>query len=321
MKKFFKFCGMAVLVLGILGLVLWGTGVVTVGSKTMDEVLQNLTDGRIQMNMEGIQMKEELQVKIENVLDSNAIYHIEDANLFDKSHDIWKGNVEKTLLANGGIQEWYLELGGCAFELKDSDDDSYYVEYEGRGKSQAYVEGTKLYVKVLNGSDFSIGNNTERLILYVPMNVMVEELDAGLGAGQMLLDDLQVKKLVLDLGAGQVTAKKLQAEQLSVSVGAGEIILEEAQLKDVEVEVGAGNCEIAGTITGNVDAECAMGNLTFELRGKEADFNYDIQCVTGNISVGDKEYSGVAQEQSINNNAAKTMDVECAMGNVEILFE
>ena len=125
----------------------------------------------------------------------------------------------------------------------------------------------------------------------------------------------------IDLGAGQVVADRMQAEKMNVSVGAGEIILKEAQLKDVQAEVGAGNCEISGTITGNVDAACAMGNLNFVLTGKEAEFNYDIQCVTGNITVGDEEYSGLAQEQSIDNGAEKTMEVECAMGNVEILFE
>ncbi len=321
MKKFFKVCAIIVLVLVIVGGIMFGISMALSGPESLSKAAEEVSDGWLTFDLtEGIHINIG-NSNVEDFLKDNAIYSIEDADMFDKNHDIWKGDVEKTLLAEGGIKEWKLELGGCNFELKDSGDASYYVEYEGKAKSQVYVKGEELYVKVLNSNDFSIGNSTECLTLYVPMDVIVEELDADLGAGQMILDDLQVKKLVLDLGAGQVTAKKLQAEQLSVSVGAGEIVLKDAQLKDVNVEVGAGNCEIGGTITGNVDAVCAMGNLTFELVGREKDFNYDIQCVTGNIKVGEQEYSGLAKEQEIDNNASQTMDVECAMGNVEILFE
>lgn len=321
MKKFFKVCAIIVLVLVIVGGLMFGISMALSGPESLSKAAEEVSDGWLTFDMtEGINITIGGS-NVEDFLKDNAIYSIEDADMFDKNHDIWKGDVEKTLLAEGGIKEWNLELGGCAFELKDSGNNAYYMEYEGKGKSQAYVKGEKLYVKVLNGSDWNVGNKTECLTLYVPMSLVVEEIEADLGAGQMMLDDLLVKSLVLNLGAGQVNAQKLQAEKLSVSVGAGEIILKEARLNAVEVEVGAGNCEIGGTITGDVDAECAMGNLTFELTGNEKDFNYDIQCVTGNITVGDKEYSGLAQEREIDNNASKNMEVECAMGNVEILFE
>ena len=321
MKKFFKTCLILVLVLVIVGGIMLGISVATVGPDSISDMVAKLTKGVVVFDL-----KEGIQISINDTdigafLNDKAIYNIEDADMFDKDHDIWKGDVEKTLLAEGGIREWDLELGGCEFELKDSGDASYYVEYSGKGKSQAYAKDDTLYVRVLNGSDWSVGNTTECLTLYAPMDATVEEISVELGAGQMNLDDLKVRKIEIDLGAGQVVADRMQAETVSVSVGAGEIILKEAQLMDVQAEVGAGNCEISGTITGDVDAECAMGNLTFELTGSEGDFNYDIQCVTGNITVGDKEYSGLAQEQSIDNGAAKNMDVECAMGNVEILFE
>lgn len=324
MKKFFKVCAIIVIVLAVVGGIMLGISSMVVGPKTIGDMVTKVTDGRIVTDFrEGFYINFG-DNKLGSFLNKHAIYNIDDADTFNKNHDIWKGDVKKTLLAEGGIKKWSLGLGGCTLAFKDSGNESYYVEYTGSGKSQAYVEGEVLYVKVLNsdwGIGTGIGNKEECLTLYVPMSAVVEEAEVDLGAGQMVMDDLKVQKLVLDLGAGQVTAKNLQADQLRVSVGVGEVALTEAQLKDVQIEVGAGNCEINGAITGNVEAGCAMGNLTFELTGKETDFNYDIQCVSGNVVVGEKEYSGLAQEQSINNNATKTMEVECAMGNVEILFE
>ncbi len=315
MKKFFKGCVVTMLVLVILGVLMLWIGLSKSGTENFYKTAKELTNGVVTFDLpDGIN-------KLGEFLEKNAIYDIDEADMFDKNHAIWNGNVEKTLLAEGGIKNWHLEIGGCSFELKDSGDSSYYMEYKGEGKSQAYAEGEALYVKLLNGSDWSMEDTTEHLTLYVPMNVAVEELNAEFGAGQMVLNNLQAKKLVLALGAGQVTAEMLKVEQLSASVGAGEIILKDAQLKDVEAEVGAGNCEIGGTITGNVDAECAMGNMVFELAGKETDFDYNIQCVSGSVMIGEKEYSGLAQEQNIANGAKKSMDVECTMGNVEIRFE
>lgn len=325
MKRFFKVCGITALVLIIVGFIFWGISALTVGTKTMNEVVEKLTDGKVHFE-NGIQIDEDAFWGLGEVLENNALYDIDDAVMFDKSYEIHKGDVEKTLLAEGGVNEWLLELGGCMFELKDSGDDCYYVAFKGAGKSQAFVEDGELHVKVLNGSEWDIVNwnmdsNDNCLTLYVPMSTTVEEVKVDLGAGQMKLDNLKVKDMVIGLGAGQVLAQNLQAEKVSISAGAGEIVLSEAQIKDVQAEVGAGNCEISGTVTGDIEADCAMGNMTFELAGSEEDFNYEIQCVTGNIIIGDRKYSGLAQEQNINNNAAKNIELECAMGNMEILFK
>ncbi len=326
MKKFLGFCGSLALALIVLGLILWGVGYVAVGPEAMNEMVQELTNGKVQMDLQGIRINEEWKVKVENVLESNARYDIDDANMFAKDQDIWKDTVEKTLVAGSETDELEIELGGCMFEIKESGDDSYYVAYEGTGKTQSYAKGDKLYIKVLNGNDWSLMNwgttdVNNRLTLYMPLEKTLSHVNIELGAGQMKLDQLKVQEVEMDLGAGQIVADGLQAEKLDISVGAGEMVLKNATLQEVQAEVGAGNCEIQGDITGDIEADCAVGNISFQLNGQEQDFNYELQCVGGNISIGSTEYSGLSQEKSINNNAAKTMDLECAMGNVEVKFE
>lgn len=326
MKKFFKICGITILVLVIVGLVFFGIGAVSVGSETMNSLVEKLTKGKMHIDLNGIQVKDDLEIEIENVLDNNALYDIDDVDMFDRGYEIWKDDVEKTLVADSKVTKLEIELGGCMFELKDSGDSSYYVEYNGRGKSQVFVEEEELHIKAVNSNNWNIiswneNGNDNCLTLYVPMDIILEEVNIDLGAGQMKLDNLKTKDMEVDMGAGQILSDGLQAEKVSISVGAGEIVLDEVQVKDVQAEVGAGNCEIKGNVTGDIEAECAMGNMTFVLEGSEQDFNYEIQCVTGNITIGNSEYSGVSQEQSIHNNATRNMELECAMGNVEVEFE
>lgn len=318
MKRFFKFCGALALILIIVGVILWGIGAVTVGSQNINDMVEELTEGRIQIDLKGIRLN------LEKAFENNAIYDIDDVDMFDKNYEVWEDEVEKKQVADSGVSKLNIELGGCMFELERSGDDSYYAEYTGKGKSQMYVKGDELYIKVLSGNEWNVINwnndyNDNCLTLYVP-DITLNEVEIDLGAGQMKLDNLLVKDIEIDLGAGQILSNGMQAEKVALSVGAGEIVLEEVQIRDVQAEVGAGNCEIRGDITGNIEAECAMGNMTLELAGSEKDFNYEIQCVTGNITVGNNEYSGLSQEQSINNNAAKNIELECAMGNVEVEF-
>lgn len=327
MKKFFRFCGGLALSLVILGLVFWGVGMLTVGSEKMNEMVQKLTNGKINMDLQGIRLfDEDVKVKLGSFLDHNAIYDIDDSSMFSKEHKVWENNVERMLIAEGDVTKLNLELGGCMFELADSTTGKYYVEYRGKGKTQAYADDGTLYVKVLNGSNWNIvdwnnGSNESHMILYLPMNICYEEIRVDLGAGQMNLDNLSAKIMEVEMGAGQVVANGLTAENLTLRIGAGEALLEESMLKDLVVEVGAGNCEIAGKIDGNVKADCAAGNIAVEINGNESDFNYDIQCAVGKIRVGDIEYSGLSQEQELDHGALKEMELTCAAGNLEVAFQ
>lgn len=329
MKRFFKFCGSMVLILVLAGLVFVGISYFTSGPGTITNMVSEWTDGRVNLDWNGVNVNlNGIDVDLSNLLESNVRYDVRydigDQNMFDKDYTIWEKNVEKIQIAEANastVTTLNMELGGCEFVLEESDDDFYYFEYDGPGKSQAYAEDSELYVKVLNTVEWSINSNSGKVTLYVPSEASLGKVEVSLGAGEMELDGLKAAEIVFELGAGQVHAKGLQTDDLEVSVGAGDIVLTEAVLKDVQTQVGAGNFRIDGTVSGNISAECAMGNITLKLDGSESDFNYEIECVTGNITVGDTEYSGLAQERSINNNATKNIELECAMGNVEVEFE
>ena len=325
MKKFFKFCGSMVLILTLAGLVFACIGFLTGGPQAVSNMVSNLTNGKVNVSWSGVQVDlNGFNIDWGNMFNDNVRYDINDQANFDKDYPIWEKDVKKTKIEGadaGTIEAMNLELGGCEFLLETSEDKAFYFEYKGTGKSQAYVKGNELYVKVLSMVEWSIGDNRNTVILYVPKEVVLGNVAVSLGAGEMELDGLKATQMDFELGAGQVHATGLETEQMEVSVGAGDIKFTDAVLKDVKVEVGAGNVALEGAVSGNISAVCAMGNITLELDGAETDFDYDIECVTGNITVGNHEYSGLAQEQSIDNHAEKSIELECAMGNVEVKFK
>lgn len=320
MKKFTKFCGTTILTLGVVGLILVAIGIHTVGWDRIAEMVEEASDGTIQFK-DGFQFKGESFSKIGEYLGMNAKFNINDASMFDKSEEVWQGNVKRTKIADMQIRDLDLEVGGSCLCIVQSDDNAYYVEYEGAGKSQAYTNGDELYVKVLNTSTLDYSEKENRFTVYVPKDAQLEDVIIELGAGEMKLDGLRADEMKIEIGAGQIEADDLAANDMKISIGAGDLNLQSAKLGKAKIEVGAGNCTIQGTVSEELKAECAMGNITLKLEGDEEDFDYELECVSGNLKVDGTEYSGLSNSKEVDNDASKKMDLQCVMGNIEVEFE
>lgn len=126
------------------------------------------------------------------------------------------------------------------------------------------------------------------------------------------------------VSAGNVSAEgELWTDQLSIEIGAGEFVNSASVTAEtLEVEVGAGSAEIQGLTVKNIDGECGVGSLCMSIKGNEEDYNYNLECGIGDISIGSNSYSGLAREKDITYpGASGTIDLECGIGEIEIDFE
>jgi len=96
--------------------------------------------------------------------------------------------------------------------------------------------------------------------------------------------------------------------------------LKQFEAGKLNAEVGMGSLEASGDIRSNANLECAMGSIDLKLAGKETDFNYNFEGAMGSVTVGKSEYSGIAQERSVDNDAAKDLELECSMGSITVKF-
>ncbi|MBR3826045.1 MAG: DUF4097 family beta strand repeat protein [Lachnospiraceae bacterium] len=295
MKKVTRFLGLLFVILFLGGIAL-----LFIGGTMANWPEMKFRDGKIIIG-DGITINGDVLGKVEDALEKNAIFHIGDNDMFTDGEKVWQGDVPKTKVTTDSVKDWNLELGGCEFVIMSTEEDAYYVEYKGEGKSQAYTKGDELFVKVLDSSNISF-DDENCFTLYVPKNAELDKVEIEVGIGKAIVD-------------------KFTAKEAELSVGAGELFLEDAKLQKVKVEVGAGRCGIGGEITDELKAECAMGSLELIVKGKEEDFDYKIEAVSGSVSLGGQQYSGLAKEKEIDNDAGKKMELECAMGNIQVKFE
>lgn len=305
-----KGCAWTALVLIVLGFILALAAGTTRGAEAIRDVVRETTRGKISVDLTGFEdwgdlisegtedLTEGIREGIEE-LEDNVNYEIEEEMIFNDSFEIFTGSAELEF-AQEEISELEAEIGGGRLVIKESGDDKFHVEAEGTRKFQSYISNGVLVVKgtvkTAIGSDFS--NN---IVLEIPKGFYFEKVD-------------------MEIGAGQIKAEALYTDALKVEVGMGEAVIDNIQVKQLSAEVGMGSLETEGTVSEKAAVECGMGNVEMRLAGDAADFDYRIECGMGNVTIGDKSYSGLAKEETINNGSERRMDVECAVGNIEIRF-
>lgn len=307
MKKFMKFCFVLALVLIIVGGVFYMLGRKSGGRSEMNELLSDI--GGDWVNIDSL------------LQDEWGSYNLDDASIFSDDYAVWKGDVEKQMICQGGIEELNLEIGGSMVEIKQSDDENIYIEGKSVGKMQAYMEGGVLYVKAVRPANLMDEIKNSTITLYLPReDNALTMLDVSLGAGQLKLANLAVQNMAASIGAGQLLMEDMALGSLDVSLGAGELRTQDVTVETLTASIGAGNMDFSGGIYSSAQITCSMGNVSMQLEGEKEDFNYQLNCVAGNMEIDGDSYAGAAVDQYIDNGAAKYMEIECSMGNVEVDF-
>lgn len=305
MKKFVKFCVVLALVLIIVGGVFYMWGKKVGGRQEMDELLTNLGGDWVNFDWE--------------IGDEFAGYAVEEASIFNDSYAIWKGDVAKQSVCQGSVAELNMEIGGSMVEIAYSDDGNTYIEGENVGRMQAYVEENVLYIKAVRPANLMNEIKNSTITLYLPSRSL-EALDVSLGAGELKLENLGVQNMTASIGAGRLSMEEMALGSLELSLGAGELETEDVTVENLVASIGAGNMDFSGGIYRSAEISCSMGNVSMELEGEKEDFNYQLNCVAGNMEIDGESYVGAAVERSIDNGAAKQIKIDCSMGNVEVDF-
>lgn len=223
-----------------------------------------------------------------------------------------------------GIRDLNLSLGAGSFVVreKDTEDGMIDIYIQGHGGCDYAKKGDTLYVEGFKGIK-TIGTDlSENVItLVIPAGMGLDKVDIEVGAGVMEIVSLMAKEIDASIGAGELLIDHAQIKELSAEIGAGVLEARDMDVENASLTLSMGECIYEGELSGNLDLECDMGNMFININGHEKDFNYEIECGAGIISIGGASYAGLASERHINNGSSKDIEVECNMGNIGIEFK
>ena len=203
-----------------------------------------------------------------------------------------------------GINKLDLSFGVGDFNIIPWEKNEFEIKINGIGGCKYYTRGNTLYVEGfhMNGQrneGVSVRNNV--LKLYVPKDVYYDEIKIQLGVGNVDIKGLSAARLTSDSGVGTLDMSNMVLNRLDVSNSIGET-------------------GFRGEVNGDINVENGIGSTNLMIRGDEDDFNYEITCSIGSVSVGRRSFSGLAGVRSVNNNSDKSMKLNCAIGSIEVGF-
>lgn len=242
----------------------------------------------------------------------------------------WQGEDEKNIVDKLDLKVYYgtvkiVENHGNANDIQVT------VEYRKknhRRKVEAYKDGTTLRIEE-TGSKRSRNNDSTRITIRLPRE-LAEEDKALQGiflqqdAGDIYVDmPLVAKQIGVTVNAGEcLFYSRLRAlEECKADVDVGQIDLEEVEAPRVTLKSNVGQIDTEEITADDIFIDCGIGAIDAEVSGREQDYNYEISCGVGEVSIGDNDYSGLGARKKIDNSADKTIQVNCGVGEVELYFE
>ncbi len=194
---------------------------------------------------------------------------------------------------------------GEKFEVKTNDPD---VKF--------YHENSKVKIKSDKTFSWHINNSSRgTIIMYLPNEFNISELDLNLGAGKIDIDKIFVETLLMDLGAGTMTAKEINIyEKAAINGGAGNININSGTINNLNLKLGAGNASIQSDLTGSNTLTTGVGKLNLGLSRSKDNYRFDINKGLGNIILNDFDVS----EDTLIGDGETKIKISGAVGNIII---
>lgn len=194
---------------------------------------------------------------------------------------------------------------GEKFEVKTNDPD---VKF--------YHENSIVKIKSDKTFSWHLSNSSRgTIIIYLPNEFNISELDLNLGAGKIDIDKLFVETLLMDLGAGTMTAKEINVyEKATINGGAGNININSGTINNLNLKLGAGNASIQSDLTGSNTLTTGVGKLNLGLSRSKDNYRFDINKGLGNIILNDFDVS----EDTLIGDGETKIKINGAVGNIII---
>lgn len=193
-----------------------------------------------------------------------------------------------------------IQFGAGALDLVETDDDRILVEFLSDSRFvQTNVDDDTLEISTV--SDVTKRKKIS-LRIHIPKDKHFDQVNLKLGASAVTMESLNTDNLELELGAGTFTGTgKIVAEKSQWQVGMGELTLNYLDCEDL-------------------DMDCGMGSMSVTMAHRQEDYDCDVTCRAGAVTVGDSNFS-MGSHHLKGDDADREVKIQCGMGSVALAFD
>lgn len=163
---------------------------------------------------------------------------------------------------------------------------------------------------------FKINKNSE-LVIYLPENLLFDEVNIDSGAGTVDIDYLNTKELELSLGAGQVNIQNLNvSNEADIDGGAGEVIIQNSSINNLDLDMGVGKLTLNSSLTGNNEIDAGIGELNINLVGTSEDYKIRLNKGLGNATLNNEKM----KNDTYYGKGTNIIDIDGGIGSIKINY-
>lgn len=128
-------------------------------------------------------------------------------------------------------------------------------------------------------------------------------------------------EIEVDIDAGSIYIQDLSSvNSLDLHISAGEIQVDHFIANEAEFSCDAGTIDASGYCSKEIGIDCSTGSVALDILEKQDEYNYDVECGLGSVTIGNLSFSGNVEKESHTKNASKEISVECGLGEVTVHF-
>lgn len=307
-----------IFILFIVAMVLGISFAQNVTDKVLDEVAEEVTDK-----------------VFDNTIDSiNGIDGIDDLEDIDDLDDIedslenwWNGTENKDAdTVYGEYEEGAsvidIDMKGGKLTFERSDTGNIKYEINGIEKDLEVALDDNKFVLVDHRERADAVKEKGSVVVYLP-EMQFETVRVKNDAALIYWEDfLQAKNVEITVAAGEISIEHIRVDELmNINIGAGIGTIEDAAAGKLQIDCGTGQINYEGLINGDAEIICGVGDVELEIEDQERNFNYELSCGIGCIDSENWSYTKLTNGRKIDNNANKTLKLDCGVGVILLDFE
>ncbi len=194
-------------------------------------------------------------------------------------------------------------------ELFRGEDNAYLLDVsfqDGVLKLKSKVEGKELYMK----------DKIPIVRIFLPSTGGIEEIKGTIGAGDVKIDDLEVKNFDLRIKSGNISLNN-GFFQGSIRNESGSINLEKSELSNTKLTTVAGDIVIKESKLGNrLDFTTQTGDILIEAKDTIDNYNISANLEVGNFILGNISYRNIKDGYLSDKEAKNNIDLRTKIGNI-----
>lgn len=215
------------------------------------------------------------------------------------------------------------DLGSSDVRIQRSSTNPY-IEYTQlyRGEEDAYkldvsFEGGVLKLKSkIEGKNLYMKDKIPIVRIFLPAEGGIEEIKGSIGAGDVKIDDLEVKNFDLKIRSGNISLNN-GFFQGSITNESGSISLDKSEISNTILKTTTGDIKITDSKLGNrLDFETQTGDILVNAKDKIDKYDITANLEVGNFVLGNISYRNIKDGYQSENKGANKITLRTKIGDI-----